>query len=220
MVLEKTLESPLDCKEIQPVHSEGDQSWVYIGRTDAKAELQGRQGSRDEEVSLPSVEVDTQAPGAKLEGDLSLGDKEVAARGRTLRTEDDVIIHVMKPHFKFPRLFSSPGKSLRSSTLVEGDPHLSLPPIVSDVDPSLPDISSHKLSLPCPRVGWTGASSGSLDVSSSHAESSSVSPEAVTLIKYQMTVSDAPHFPPEIPSLQPGKSHEWRSLVGCSPWGC
>ena len=32
MVLEKTLESPLDCKEIQPVHSEGDQSWVFIGR--------------------------------------------------------------------------------------------------------------------------------------------------------------------------------------------
>ena len=38
MVLEKTLESPLDCKEIQPVHPEGDQSWVFIGRTDAKAE--------------------------------------------------------------------------------------------------------------------------------------------------------------------------------------
>ena len=38
MVLEKTLESPLDCKEIQPVHSEGDQSWVFIGRTDAEAE--------------------------------------------------------------------------------------------------------------------------------------------------------------------------------------
>ena len=37
-MLEKTLESPLDCKEIQPVHSEGDQSWVFIGRTDAKAE--------------------------------------------------------------------------------------------------------------------------------------------------------------------------------------
>ena len=36
MVLEKTLESPLDCKEIQPVHSKGDQSWVFIGRTDAK----------------------------------------------------------------------------------------------------------------------------------------------------------------------------------------
>ena len=37
MVLEKTLESPLDCKEIQPVHSKGDQSWVFGGRTDAKA---------------------------------------------------------------------------------------------------------------------------------------------------------------------------------------
>ena len=38
VVLEKTLESPLDCKEIQPDHSEGDQSWVFFGRTDAKAE--------------------------------------------------------------------------------------------------------------------------------------------------------------------------------------
>ena len=38
MVLEKTLESPLDCKEIQPVHPKGDQPWVFIGRTDAKAE--------------------------------------------------------------------------------------------------------------------------------------------------------------------------------------
>ena len=38
MVLEKTLESPLDCKEVQSVHPKGDQSWVFIGRTDAKAE--------------------------------------------------------------------------------------------------------------------------------------------------------------------------------------
>ena len=38
MVLEKTLESPLDCKEIQPVHSKGDQSWVFTGRTNAEAE--------------------------------------------------------------------------------------------------------------------------------------------------------------------------------------
>ena len=38
VVLEKTLESPLDCKEIQPVHSMGNQSWVFIGRTDGKAE--------------------------------------------------------------------------------------------------------------------------------------------------------------------------------------
>ena len=38
VVLEKTLESPLDCKEIQPVQPEGDKSWVFIGRTDAEAE--------------------------------------------------------------------------------------------------------------------------------------------------------------------------------------
>ena len=38
VVLEKTLESPLDCKEIQPVHPEGDKSWVFIGRTDVEAE--------------------------------------------------------------------------------------------------------------------------------------------------------------------------------------
>ena len=37
-MLEKTLESPMDCKEIQPVHTKGDQSWVFIGRIDAEAE--------------------------------------------------------------------------------------------------------------------------------------------------------------------------------------
>ena len=41
MVLEKTLESPLDCKEIHPVYSKGDQSWVFFGRNDAKAETPG-----------------------------------------------------------------------------------------------------------------------------------------------------------------------------------
>ena len=40
MVLEKTLESPLDCKEIQPVHPKGDQSWVLNGRTDVELKLQ------------------------------------------------------------------------------------------------------------------------------------------------------------------------------------
>ena len=40
-MLEKTLESPLDCKEIQPVHPKGDQSWVFIGRTDAEAPIVG-----------------------------------------------------------------------------------------------------------------------------------------------------------------------------------
>ena len=38
-MLEKTLESPLDCKEIQPVHSKGEQFWVFFGRTDAEAEI-------------------------------------------------------------------------------------------------------------------------------------------------------------------------------------
>ena len=38
LLLEKTLESPLDCKEIQPVHSEGDQPWGFFGRNDTKAE--------------------------------------------------------------------------------------------------------------------------------------------------------------------------------------
>ena len=38
VVLEKTLESPLDCKEIQPVHPKGDQSWIFIRRVDAEAE--------------------------------------------------------------------------------------------------------------------------------------------------------------------------------------
>ena len=40
MVLEKSLESPLDCKEIQPVHLKGDQSWVFNGRTDVDSEIQ------------------------------------------------------------------------------------------------------------------------------------------------------------------------------------
>ena len=39
MVLKKTLESPLDCKEIQPVHLKGNQSWEFIGRTDVEAEI-------------------------------------------------------------------------------------------------------------------------------------------------------------------------------------
>ena len=58
MVLEKTLENPLDCKEIQPVHPKGDQSWVFIGRTDAEAEtpilghLMGRTDSLEKTLML------------------------------------------------------------------------------------------------------------------------------------------------------------------------
>ena len=61
MVLEKTLESPLDCKEIQPVHSEGDQSWVFFGRNDAKTEtpvlgyLKGRVDSLEKTLMLGGI---------------------------------------------------------------------------------------------------------------------------------------------------------------------
>ena len=50
MVLEKTLESPLHCKEIQPVHPKGDQSWVFIERTDAKKKRKER---TDAEAETP-----------------------------------------------------------------------------------------------------------------------------------------------------------------------
>ena len=61
MVLEKTLESPLDCKEIQPVHSEGDQPWDFFGRNDAKAEtpvfghLLGRVDSLEKTLMLGGI---------------------------------------------------------------------------------------------------------------------------------------------------------------------
>ena len=63
MVLEKTLEIPLDCKEIQPVHPKGDQSWVFIGRTDAEAEtpnfghLMRRADSLEKTLMLRKIEV-------------------------------------------------------------------------------------------------------------------------------------------------------------------
>ena len=59
MVLEKTLENPLDCKEIQPVHPKGDQSWVFIGRTNVEAEtpiLMGRADSLEKTLMLGKIE--------------------------------------------------------------------------------------------------------------------------------------------------------------------
>ena len=62
MVLEKTLESPLDCKEIKPIHPKGDQSWVFIGRTDAESEtpilghLMQRANSLEETLVLGKIE--------------------------------------------------------------------------------------------------------------------------------------------------------------------
>ena len=63
IVLEKILESPLDCKEIQPVHLKGDQSWVFIGRTDVEVEtpvlwhLMQRADSFEETLVLRKIEV-------------------------------------------------------------------------------------------------------------------------------------------------------------------
>ena len=62
VVLEKTLESPLDCKEIQPVHPKGDQSWIFMGRTDAEAEtpiyghLMQRADSLEKTLMLGKIE--------------------------------------------------------------------------------------------------------------------------------------------------------------------
>ena len=60
MVLEKTLESPLDCKEIQPVNRKGNQSGILIGRTDAEAEyfgpLMGRADSFEKTLMLGKIE--------------------------------------------------------------------------------------------------------------------------------------------------------------------
>ena len=57
MVLEKTLESPLDCKDIQSVHPEGNQSWVFIGRTDVEAyHLMRRADSLEKTLMLGKIE--------------------------------------------------------------------------------------------------------------------------------------------------------------------
>ena len=62
MVLERTLESPLNCKEIQPVHPKGDQTWVFIGRTDVEAEtptlwhLMQRTDSLEKTLMLGKIE--------------------------------------------------------------------------------------------------------------------------------------------------------------------
>ena len=63
MVLEKTLESPLDCKEIQPVHPKGDQSWVFTGGTDVEAETpilwlpDAKNGLTEKTLMLRKIEV-------------------------------------------------------------------------------------------------------------------------------------------------------------------
>ena len=53
VMLEKTIESPLDCKETQPVHPKGNQSWIFLGRTDAEAETQNTLATWCEELTHP-----------------------------------------------------------------------------------------------------------------------------------------------------------------------
>ena len=78
MVLERTLESPLDCKEIQQIHPKGDQSWVFFGRTDTEAETPI--------LCLPDRRADS------LENTLMLGKIEGRRRrgGQRMRWLDDI----------------------------------------------------------------------------------------------------------------------------------
>ena len=71
VLLEKTLESPLDCKEIQPVHPKGDQSWVFIGRTDAEAETPTLG-----HVMWRSISFEKTLILAKIEERMRMGDRE------------------------------------------------------------------------------------------------------------------------------------------------
>ena len=69
MVLEKTPENPLDCKEIQPTYSKGDQSWVFIGRTGAEAETPNTLATSCEELTHWKRPVCWEELGAGGEGD-------------------------------------------------------------------------------------------------------------------------------------------------------
>ncbi|KAM9091898.1 protein AHNAK2 [Megaptera novaeangliae] len=157
------------------------------------------------EVSLPSVEVDTQAAGSKLEGDVSLGDKEVAARVINIKMEGGGNIQIKKSHFKIPKFFSSSGKSFKSSAPVDVNFGVSLPPSTSVTFSEFSgggsltqDSTTREPSVPLPWLGWPGVS-GSLDLSGTHAEPASLSPaEGIILTKYQVTLPGAA-VPPELP---------------------
>ena len=100
MVLEKTLESPLDCKEIQLVHSKGDRPWVFFGRTDAEAEA-------------PILRT--------LDGKSRLIEKDSDAgkdqrQGEKRSTEDEMV--GWDPQFNGPEFEQSPGDSEEQRSLV------------------------------------------------------------------------------------------------------
>ena len=78
MVLGKTLESPLDCKEIQPVHPKGKQSWIFTGRTDVEADPDAGKDWRQEEKGTIEDEMagwHHQLDGHEFEQTLAVGDR-------------------------------------------------------------------------------------------------------------------------------------------------
>ena len=103
MVLEKTLESPLDCKEIQPVHSEGDQPWDFLGGNDAKAETPVLWPPHTKRCPITSWEIDGETVetvadfifwGSKItaDGDCSHEIKRRLLLGRQVMTNLDSIL--------------------------------------------------------------------------------------------------------------------------------
>ncbi|XP_068395623.1 protein AHNAK2 [Eschrichtius robustus] len=168
-------------------------------------DTKGEVTAPDVEMSLPSVEVDTQAVGSKLEGDVSLGDKDLAARVRNIKMEGGGNIQIKKSHFKIPKFFSSSGKSFKSSAPVDVNFGVSLPPSTSVTFSEFSgggsltqDSATREPSVPLPWLGWPGFS-GSLDLGGTHAEPASLSPaEGIILTKYQVTLPGAA-VPPELP---------------------
>ena len=131
VVLEKTLESPLDCKEIQPVHLKWDQSWVFIGRTDAEAESPvlwpphakswligknpdaGRDWRQEEKGTVEDEMAGWHHPldGHEFEGTLGVGDGQggLACCGSWGRKESDTTERLHWTDWRFPQCLPSPG---------------------------------------------------------------------------------------------------------------